>query len=300
MNELATAEQNAMAELISEVVASPNSRRAYNHALANYSAFAAESGMETMTRASVMAWRESMRESGLSAATVNLRLSALKSALKELTARGVMEQADYASIASVPGVKAAGVRTGKWMNSEQAMRFLNSPPADSTIGLRDRALLALLLGCGCRREEAARLEVEQLETVDGVRVIRNLIGKGNRMRSLAIPPISDQRLQAWLDHAGISSGRVFRSVDQFGHIGGSLSADGLRFIVERRSAEVGMKIACHDVRRSYAGLCREGGAPLEEIQKSMGHSSLVVTQRYLDHIFEPKKAAGNYIAALGA
>ena len=57
----------------------------------------------------------------------------------------------------VKGVASKGVRLGNWIFAKQAQALLNAPDATTTKGLRDRAILALLLGCGLRRSEVAAL-----------------------------------------------------------------------------------------------------------------------------------------------
>ena len=51
-------------------------------------------------------------------------------------------------IKTVKGVKVAGVRSGNWLTGEQAQELLNAPNVDRLKGLRDRAILAVLIGCG--------------------------------------------------------------------------------------------------------------------------------------------------------
>lgn len=58
-----------------------------------------------------------------------------------------------AAIARVSGVSRHGARVGNWLTREQANDLLNAPDPGTLIGKRDRALLALLAGCGLRRSE---------------------------------------------------------------------------------------------------------------------------------------------------
>lgn len=52
-------------------------------------------------------------------------------------------------------------------------------------------------------------------------------------------------------------------------------------MVERYSAQLGIRVAPHDLRRTFAKLARKGHAPLEQIQLSLGHASVQTTERYL-------------------
>ena len=295
--ELAVVDQ--LAVILAESVQSENTRRSYLKSLNAYREFIRKNGYEeTIDRDMVTRWRNSMTAAGASASTVNVRMSGLKCLIRELQTREALDGAE--ACLGVKGVKSRGVRTGNWLNDEQAMRLMNAPPSDTNIGVRDRAILAMLLGVGLRREECASLTIEHLAVQDGCRIIRNLIGKAGRVRSLALPTLVDERLQLWIDRANISSGPIFRSVDQFGHIGESISDDGIRSVVERRSREIGIPIAAHDCRRSYAAMCRAGGAPLEAIQAALGHAEIGTTSKYLDKCFDPAKSAGTFIGIMQA
>jgi site-specific recombinase XerD len=62
-----------------------------------------------------------------------------------------------AGIARVKSAKSMGVRMGNWLSLKQAQALLNAPDITTTEGLRDRAIIAVLLGCGLRRSEVAAL-----------------------------------------------------------------------------------------------------------------------------------------------
>jgi integrase len=74
----------------------------------------------------------------------------------------------------------------------------------------------------------------------------------------------------------------------------SLSAAAVRDIVRKRGRMIGIPdLAPHDLRRTFARLSREGGAPLETIQHALGHASVQTTERYTRTGLEAN--AGDYI-----
>ena len=76
--------------------------------------------------------------------------------------------------------------------------------------------------------------------------------------------------------------RVFRSIHHNGTINGALDPTAVYQIIERIALEAGLgKLTPHDLRRTFAKLSREGGAPMETIQKTLGHSSIATTERYV-------------------
>ena len=79
-------------------------------------------------------------------------------------------------------------------------------------GVRDRAILAVLLGCGLRRSEIAALTLAHVQQRDGRWVIVDLVGKHHRVRSVPMPNWTRAAIDAWAERAGISDGRIFRSL----------------------------------------------------------------------------------------
>src|SRR5260370_34863865 len=70
-------------------------------------------------------------------------------------------------ITRVKGVASKGIRLGNWLSVKQAQMLLNAPDATTTKGVRDRAILAVLLGCGVRRSEVAALPSGSVHPGDG-------------------------------------------------------------------------------------------------------------------------------------
>ena len=96
---------------------------------------------------------------------------------------GWMSDATAQAVKTAPGVKVTGSRTGNWLTKQQARDLLDAPNATSLSGLRDRALLALLVGCALRRDEVARLMVADVQQRDGRWVIVDMTGKHGRIRT---------------------------------------------------------------------------------------------------------------------
>ena len=74
------------------------------------------------------------------------------------------------------GVASKGVRLGNWLSSKQAQALPNAPDIATTKGLRDRAIIAQLLGCGLRRSEVAALTLKHIQQRDGRWCIVDLVG----------------------------------------------------------------------------------------------------------------------------
>ena len=102
------------------------------------------------------------------------------------------------------------------MTAEEARRLWQSPEIDTLKGKRDRALLAVLLGCGLRRGELAELTIDLLQRREDHWAIVDLVGKGGHIRKVPVPDWVKQTFDDWLAAAGVASGRVSRCVCRAG------------------------------------------------------------------------------------
>ncbi len=80
---------------------------------------------------------------------------------------------------------------------KQAQTLLNAPDITTTKGLRDRAILAVLLGCGLRRSEVAALTFAHVQQRDGRWCIVDLVGKHGRVRTVPMPTWVKVAIDAW-------------------------------------------------------------------------------------------------------
>ncbi len=188
-----------------------------------------------------------------------------------------------AGISRVKGIRRDGLRIGNWLTARQAEKLINSPTTSTLKGKRDRALFGVLIGCGLRREETAGLTLEDLQQREGRWVIVDLIGKGGRVRSIPMQSFAKAAVDQWVAAAGFTSGRVSRAINKGDRIcSDSMTAQSIFETVKRYAAENGLgNIAPHDLRRTFARLAHKGHAAIEQIQLSLGHSSLQTTEKYI-------------------
>jgi integrase len=186
-------------------------------------------------------------------------------------------------ISRVKSVKSTGIRVGNWLSQRQAQALLSAPDITSAGGLRDRAILAVLLGCGLRRSEVAALTFVHLQQRDGRWCIVDFVGKHGRVRPAPMPTWVKVAIDAWTSASGVADGHVFRPVNRGGHVAGERLGEKVVWqMLKKYAAEVGVPgIAPHDLRRTCAKLCRAAGGELEQIQMLLGHASVQTTERYL-------------------
>jgi site-specific recombinase XerC len=268
--------------LVLDGLSSPHTRRAYSQALDEFLIWFHDDPGRQFNKAAVQKYRAELETKGLASSSINVRLSAIRRLALEAADNGVMAPELAAGIGRAKGAKRSGVRLGHWLTAEQAERFLALPNPTTLKGIRDGAVLAILLDAGLRRAELASLGFEHIQWRDGRWVIVDLAGKQGRIRSVPIPLWAHAAVTRWKDVAGISEGAIFRSVTRHGRLTPrQISPQGVIMIVKTYADELHAIVRPHDLKRSFARLAHTGQAPLEQIQLSLGHASIVTTELYL-------------------
>src|SRR5208282_831754 len=141
----------------------------------------------TFNRSVVVRYRSFLERLSLSAATINLHLSAIRRLADESAESGWLSPELAIGIRRVKGVKRLGRKMGNWLTRNEAQELVNAASRTNLRGWRDGAMVGMLLGCGLRRSEVVGLNLDQLQSREGHWVIVNLIGKGARLRTVPVP-----------------------------------------------------------------------------------------------------------------
>src|SRR6516165_10477427 len=134
--------------LVLDSVSSPITRRVYNLGLDEFFDWYGQEPRPGFTKATVAAWRVALEARGLGAVSINVRITAVRKLAVEAADNGLLAPEIASGITRVKGVASTGVRLGNWLTVRQAETLLNAPDATTPKGLRDRAILTVLLGCG--------------------------------------------------------------------------------------------------------------------------------------------------------
>jgi site-specific recombinase XerD len=268
--------------LVLDGISSRHTRRAYSQALDEFLIWFHDEPGREFNKATVQTYRTELETKGLAPSSINVRLSAIRRLALEAADNGLMAPELAAGIARAKGAKRSGVRLGHWLTAEQADKLLALPDLTTLKGIRDSAVLAVLVGAGLRRSELAALNVDHVQNRETRWLIADLVGKHGRIRSVPIPPWAHTAIARWETAASITDGAVFRRVNRHGHVTpGRISAQAVFEIVKSYAARLEFEVGRHDLRRSLARLAHLGQSPLEQIQLSLGHASVVTTEIYL-------------------
>lgn len=262
--------------------ASSNTIVAYRRDLTDYVAFLearSVQDIDTVSRDDLSEFVRDVRARGFAPTSVERKVAAIKGFHKFLVREGVSENNPSARL-PLPKVPE---RLPDVISIDDAERLLGQPFEDGPAGLRDRALLETLYGCGVRVSEIVGLDTTDIDLDDG---FLRVFGKGSKERLVPIGGMAQQALSAYLS-AGRSrlrpgsSVRPSESAVFLNARGGRLSRQSVFRIVRARGALVGLHgLHPHTLRHSFATHLLEGGADLRALQEMLGHADISTTQVY--------------------
>lgn len=290
---------DALIEIAVAGVDSPHTRRAYSQDMRDFLDWYETSDRAGLNKATVGAYKTWMLTHGRGETAVNRALSAVRKFLREAADNDLIDPRVAESAARVKGVSRPGTPTGNWLTIDEVGKLIDAPDDTTPKGKRDRALLALLVGCGLRREELQTLTLEHIQQRDGRWAIVDIRGKRNKVRTVPMASWVKVLIDRWTTAAGITSGPIMALVTR-GKDGKVLepitTTQAIYRAVQKYGKAIGRPdVAPHDLRRTYAKLARAAGAPLEQIQITLGHDSLATTEKYLGTDIDFQNAPGDYI-----
>ncbi len=274
--------KNALREFLSYASAerglSPNTMAAYGRDLTDYVAYLEKKGVggpDDVKRERVTAYLETLWAKGYAASTVSRKVAAIKTFHKFLAREGLSSTLPTELLPTpkkprrVPGV----------LSVPQVTRLLEQPFGNEAAGLRDRAMLEMLYGCGLRISEVTGLD---LEDVDLKRGFLRCFGKGSKERVVPIGGAASEALRAYVEGArrelvGRRSGESALFVNARGT---RLSRKGAWKILKKYASRAGVDAHPHTLRHSFATHLLEGGADLRAVQEMLGHADIGTTQIY--------------------
>lgn len=253
----------------------------------------------------VTAIRAQLEERGLSPATINATLYALRGVAKACWHLQLMSADDYGRLKAVRTVSGSRLPAGRSLVAGELAALLDAcergedprkarrRQSNAVSGVRDAALLAVLYIGGLRRSEAAALRLEHFDRDEGALVVR---GKGNKERKVYLGETAAEVVQNWITLRGDDPGPLFHPVRKSGAIYKDKGVtDGAIYkALQKRALQAGVKsFSPHDLRRTFVGDLLDRGADIVTVQQLAGHASVTTTARYDRRGEERKKKAAH-------
>ncbi len=273
-------------EFFAARIRNPHTRKAYMRAASDFSLWCGENGLRRLEQVRplhVAAYIEGLGRR-LAAPSVKQHLAALRMLFDWLV---VGQVAPSNPAASVRGPKYV-VKKGKTpvLAADEARALLDGVNAASVVGLRDRALIALMVYTFARVGAVIHMRVEDVY-VQGRRTWARLHEKGGKLHEMPCHHNLEEYLAAYIEGAGIGGdkkGWLFRSaVGRTGRLGDKpmRQADVYRMIGRRaKDAAVRTKIGCHSFRATGITEYLRNGGKLEVAQQMANHESARTTGLY--------------------
>ena len=271
---------------------SPRTVRLYDEAVTEYYAFLEEApSPEGLTAPHVRSFIARGLDTGLSARTMNLKLSALSTWAGWLLRQGLLESNPVSKVPRPKQDKKLPVfYTEKAIDNyfDESGRLVEENP-DNFAFLRNRMMMVILYATGMRRAELCALKVTDF---DPSRQLFRVLGKGDKLREIPVPALICQEILLYLEKLGEAypenpEGKFFLTDS-----GAPLYLAFADNVVRRELAGVegftGKK-SPHVLRHSLATHLLNRGADLNSIKEILGHSSLAATQVYTHNSFEQLK-----------
>ncbi|MED5811800.1 tyrosine recombinase XerC [Mycolicibacterium sp. 050232] len=258
---------------------SEHTRRAYRgdlSALFDYTG----GGLETVTLPMLRSWLAGQAAAGAARTTLARRTSAVKTFCTWAARRGLLPE-DAAARLQVPKAHRTLPAVLRRDQAINAMEAMNSAAREGDpLALRDRLIVEMLYATGIRVSELCGLDIDDIDTS---RRVLQVLGKGNKQRTVPFGDPAHVALTAWLTEgrpalATAGSGPALL----LGARGRRLDPRQARTVVHQTVSAVdgAPDIGPHGLRHSAATHLLEGGADLRVVQELLGHTSLATTQLY--------------------
>ena len=217
-----------------------------------------------------------LHEAGYAKTSVSRRLASLRTFFKFAQREGLAE--------SNPAKPLRNPRPDRklphFLSNEEVGKLLETPPAHSAMGLRDRSILETMYSAGLRVSECVGLNESDVDLAEGTLLIR---GKGRRERIAPVGSYALKALRLWLTQRRLAKGTEGPGspiyVNRFGT---RLTTRSVARMLEKhlKVAGLDLRTSPHTLRHSFATHLLDRGADIRSVQELLGHKSLVTTQIY--------------------
>ena len=245
--------------------------------------------LNSLSHLYIRSWLASLKDEGLTARSINRKISSLKSFFKYNLKRGEISQSPMGKVIAPKNQQ----RLPEFIKEKDLNTLIQHVEfSDDWAGKTERLLIILFYNTGMRLSELINLKRNQVNLANqSVKVL----GKGNKERIIPISPVLKSSLQEYI----LGSDREFPNFEKeyvlHTDTGRQLGARKVYSIVTRYLSLVttAEKRSPHVLRHSFATHLMNNGADLNAVKELLGHSSLAATQVYTHNTIEKLKEIYN-------
>jgi integrase/recombinase XerD len=257
---------------------SANTLAAYRTDLLTFQIWLEKKGLalDEATRADLLAYLAANVRSGLSPRSSARHLSTLRRFYRYLLIQG-RTQADPTADVRSPVI---GRPLPKNISEQGVEKLLSTPPRDTALGSRDRAMLETMYASGLRVSELVGLTLNELDLTTG---LVRVVGKGGRERIVPLGEEASESLREYLGQARSDLLKMQLTDAVFvTRRGGPMTRQAFWQLIKRyaQQAGIGEEFSPHSLRHAFATHLLNHGADLRSVQMLLGHTDLSTTQIY--------------------
>ncbi len=257
---------------------SANTLAAYRTDLLAFQIWLAKKGLtlEQVTRADLLAYLAANVRAGLSPRSSARHLSTLRRFYRYLLIQGSTQVDPTADVRS----PVIGRPLPKNISEQGVEKLLSTPPRDTALGSRDRAMLETMYASGLRVSELVGLTLNELDLTTG---LVRVVGKGGRERIVPLGEEASESLREYLGQARSDLLKAQLTDAVFvTRRGGPMTRQAFWQLIKRyaQQAGIGAEFSPHSLRHAFATHLLNHGADLRSVQMLLGHTDLSTTQIY--------------------
>jgi len=224
----------------------------------------------------IVTLRNQMIREQLSPATINTTLTGIRSVLTTAYHMGNYSSEELTRVKTIKRVRGRNKPPGQALTSNNARKLLDSCDR-TTSGIRDHAILSLLLYLGLRRDELIHLN---LSSINGREL--TIHGKGAKPRISHVPDDAYNSLHNWLKVRKDKPGPLFYPVNRFGAlINRRMSGQAIYSLTKKHCQQASIReVTPHDLRRTFITALIRSGVDLNTVRSLAGHQDINTTARY--------------------
>lgn len=263
---------------------SPATERTYIGHIRQFIKYLDTQGISNPSRDDILAYKEHLK-TYCKATTIQAYIEALR-----VFFSWTEEEQLYPNIANhVKGAKVSRNHKKDYLNAEQLRIILADIDTTTESGLRDYAIIALMIACGLRTIEVTRADIEDLTTVGGECVLY-VQGKGRTEKAefVKVPIEVESAINRYLRaRTGKEAAAPLFTSTSNNSKGARLTTRSIRGLVKRYFRESGFdsdRLTAHSLRHSAVTLSLIGGASLQETQQFARHSDISTTMIYAHNL----------------
>lgn len=279
------AASNRILEFFTAQIRNPHTRRAYAHAVKRFLEFCHSHGIRALNQITPVIVAAFVESDPGSAPTKKLHLAALRHFFDYLVTGQIIPVSPASSVRGPAYSIVEGVTPA--FGIEQVRRLLGSVDTSSVVGLRDRAILAILTYTACRVGAVSKLRVKHFAP-EASQWILHLHEKRSKFRKIPVRADLQGIIEAYIAAARIrpeeKDAPLFRSAVRKTRVltQRAISPKDILRMVKRRLKDAGLpaNFSCHSFRATTLTDLLEQGIPLEDVQYLAGHADARTTRLY--------------------